>query len=91
MFIVVCYDIRCPKRLRKVARLLEGYGDRVQDSVFECHLDTRRLTRLKQRMARRIDPEHDRVRYYPLCHRDRAGIQIDGFGQRPKDPDLTIV
>lgn len=91
MFILVCYDIRDPKRLRKVAKLLEGFGERVQDSVFECHLDARRLGQLKHRMARRIDPQADRVRYYQLCLRDQRHIACDGFGQTPRDPDLTVI
>jgi CRISPR-associated protein Cas2 len=44
---LVSYDISDPKRLRKVARSLEGFGVRLQYSVFECPLDDLRLAKLK--------------------------------------------
>jgi len=43
---LVSYDISNPKRLRKVARSLEGFGVRLQYSVFECPLDDMRLAKL---------------------------------------------
>ena len=43
---IVLYDIRNPRRLRRVARLMEGYGQRVQHSVFECDLGEAELNRL---------------------------------------------
>ena len=48
---LVCYDISNPKRLRRIAKTLEGYGSRLQFSVFECPLDKQRLAEVKARLA----------------------------------------
>lgn len=77
-FVVVCYDIANPKRLYRVARATEGFGQRVQDSVFECHLDDSRLQELYARIAPLIDSSQDSVRYYFLCATDVARIGVDG-------------
>jgi CRISPR-associated protein Cas2 len=50
MFILVCYDVCDSRRLRRVAKLLEGYGQRVQESVFECHLDVACLSRMRDEL-----------------------------------------
>jgi CRISPR-associated protein Cas2 len=85
MFYLICYDIFDTRRRNRVARLLEGFGTRVQDSVFECQLDGERLARLKRRLARRIDSGRDKIRYYPLCGRDMAAIIIAGKGEVSRD------
>jgi CRISPR-associated protein Cas2 len=63
---LVAYDIADPRRLYKVARLLNGVGVRVQRSVFECLLDRMELARLRIGLGRIIDLAEDRVRCYPL-------------------------
>ena len=44
---LICYDIRCPKRWRKAYKLLEGYGSRVQYSLFRCWLSQREREKLR--------------------------------------------
>jgi len=44
---LVCYDIRNPKRLRKAAKHIEGYGTRMQYSIFRCWLSPQQMQRLK--------------------------------------------
>ncbi len=85
MLIVIAYDITDDKRRRQLAQLLEGYGERVQKSVFECHLDRRRLARLRREMQRHADPQTDRIRIYTLCRRDARHVHHDGRGQPPRD------
>ncbi len=51
---VVTYDIRDPKRLRRVYRLMLGYGEHVQYSVFRCDLTSRELLELKGRLGEAI-------------------------------------
>lgn len=80
MFMLVSYDIRDIKRLPKVAKLMEGYGDRVQYSVFECLLTERQLQELQRRLKRLIDPDSDSVRFYRLCESCKEGITILGQG-----------
>ncbi|MGL4409128.1 MAG: CRISPR-associated endonuclease Cas2 [Zoogloea sp.] len=69
---LVCYDIADDRRRLKVAQVLEGYGVRVQKSVFECALDASREAELRDRLARLAEPGLDRVRYYHLCGKDVA-------------------
>jgi len=78
MFVLVSYDICDPKRLPKVAKLLEGYGVRVQYSVFECILTERQLNELQRRLKRLIRTETDSVRFYRLCETCREEITITG-------------
>jgi CRISPR/Cas system-associated endoribonuclease Cas2 len=54
LFYVVTYDVPCDKRRRKIAKLLEGYGQRVQYSVFECVLTDNKYQELKQRLKKRV-------------------------------------
>lgn len=56
---LVSYDIRDDKRLRKVARKLEGFGSRLQYSVFRCHLSERGLERLRWELSILMESEDD--------------------------------
>lgn len=67
MQFVVAYDIRKDSRRVKVMSALKDHGLRVQYSVFECELDAERLTALKERLAKLIDPRRDKVSIYALC------------------------
>lgn len=58
---LVTYDIRCPKRWRRAYRLLKGYGDWVQLSVFRCRLEDSRRRRLERELREVIDAEEDRL------------------------------
>jgi len=66
-FWVIVYDIANPRRLRRIAALMERFGVRVQKSVFECWLDDHALDELARRIAPLLDPKNDSVRWYPLC------------------------
>ena len=71
MLVLVTYDVNTldtggKKRLRQVARACEGYGQRVQFSVFEIELDPAQWARLKARLEGIIRPEVDSPRYYYL-------------------------
>lgn len=71
MLVVVTYDVDTTnstgsKRLRKVAKLCERYGMRVQNSVFEVVLDAAQLTVLKHELKNAIDSETDSIRFYRL-------------------------
>jgi CRISPR-associated protein Cas2 len=85
MLTVICYDIADDRRRYRVARELEGWGWRVQESVFECHLDAPALADLQDRLARLIDAVEDKVRYYPLCRKDRQDIEVFGQGEISED------
>lgn len=63
---LVSYDISDPKRLRRVAKICEGFGSRLQFSVFECPLDPTRLAQLKATLAETINSEQDQVLFVSL-------------------------
>jgi CRISPR-associated protein Cas2 len=64
MLVLVTYDIPNNKRRTRLATFLEGYGRRVQKSVFECFLSLGEMKALHQKVQSRIDPEEDNVRFY---------------------------
>jgi len=71
MLVLVTYDVNTiepggKKRLRKVARACEDFGQRVQFSVFEIEVDPAQWARLKARLEGVIEPAHDSLRFYYL-------------------------
>lgn len=71
MMLVITYDVNTTttagqKRLRKVAKLCERYGMRVQNSVFEVLVDSAQLVILKTELAHVIDSKQDSIRFYRL-------------------------
>jgi len=92
MFVVVAYDISEDDRRFKVARVLLDYGRRVQKSVFECLLTDRQLTQVRTRLEELIDMDTDSVRYYPICQRCLAAVQVSGLGTVTDDDlDAPII
>ncbi len=85
MLAMICYDIADNRRRNKVARLLEGWGERVQESVFECHITALQQLRIMSEIAILIDAEQDKVRYYALCGKDRGKLQVLGNGSHTQD------
>ncbi len=88
---LIAYDVRDEERLRRVARLLEGYGERVKYSIFRCRLSERGRSELLWRLSRVMEPE-DALLVIPLCTRCREGI-IDRGSRRDwwRDPDPHLV
>ncbi len=78
MFWVVCYDIANNRRRYRVLKTLEGYGRRVQYSVFECELIEARLKRLEHALIRVINDQEDNIRFYPLSEPETQKIRTLG-------------
>lgn len=91
MFVVICYDIPDNDRRTRVSKTLEGFGRRVQRSVFECDLTVKQYARLRRRLARLVKPEEDLVRFYTLCAGCQARIEIMGTGEVEQTPLLYVV
>ncbi len=66
---LIIYDIRDPKRLRKVAKMMENYGVRVQKSVFEVEAKDQIIKEMRSKVQALIE-EEDFVVYFNLCERD---------------------
>jgi len=88
---VVAYDIPCDQRRRKVANLLEGYGQRVQFSVFECVLTAAKYEELSRRLGKRIKLSEDSVRFYPLSRHTLDQVKVLGGAPITTFPGSTIV
>jgi CRISPR-associated protein Cas2 len=86
---VVAYDTPCDKRRRKLATLLEGYGVRVQYSVFECQLRPDTVKQLLRRLERLLKPELDQVRLWPLSARNCE--RIVNLGKTAPAPGFSDV
>ena len=74
---VIAYDSPSNKRRRKLAKLLEGYGERLQWSVFECHLQPHQLRRLRDGLMG-IATGEDSVRLWVVPHMAPAGGRAAG-------------
>jgi CRISPR-associated protein Cas2 len=83
MMVLITYDINVGtkagrKRLRQVAKQCQNYGQRVQNSVFECIVDPALLKQLQARLEAIIDPETDSIRYYYLGNEWRNRVEYIG-------------
>jgi len=96
MMVLITYDVETvsnfgKKRLRKVAKQCVNYGQRVQNSVFECLVDPTQFAELKHRLENIIDKEKDSIRFYYLGSNWKT--KVDHIGVKDSyDPEgpLTI-
>jgi CRISPR-associated protein Cas2 len=93
MLYLISYDISSNSRRTKIAKLLEGFGQRVLESVFECDLNPRAYTALRRKLERRLRPqEGDSVRIYRLCEGCAARVELIGAGPPvERSPDVYII
>jgi CRISPR-associated protein Cas2 len=83
MEVLITYDVATTdaageRRLRRVAKICEGFGQRVQNSVFECTLNDAQLEKLKHRLEKTIDTDKDSLRIYRLRQPRAQYIQVLG-------------
>jgi len=78
--VVVSYDVSSDRRRRRLAKRLEDLLQRVQQSVFEGDVDSRRLERVRALARRHIDQKTDSVRIYRVCARCRRALEVVGNG-----------
>jgi CRISPR-associated protein Cas2 len=86
MYILVCYDVSTVtpegrRRLRKVAQLCKDFGQRVQQSVFECDVGETQWAVLRPELLATFDPERDSLRFYRLGEDPSA--RVEHHGVRP--------
>ena len=91
MFYVISYDIPDDRRRNQLAKVLKGFGTRVQYSVFEAHLNGRQFDELKQTVDRLINSSEDSVRYYALCSACVARAEVPAVGDLTSDPKTIVV
>jgi CRISPR-associated protein Cas2 len=91
LFYIVVYDIPCDKRRKHIADLLEGYGKRVQYSVFECVLPRTKYLELKKRLKPKVNFEEDNIRFYPLSQHTLDQVETWGVTAEITPPPKSIV
>lgn len=95
MMVLVTYDVSTVsaegrKRLRHVAKQCVNFGQRVQNSVFECVLDPAQFAMLKNKLESIIDVDEDSLRYYFLGSNWKK--RVEHVGAKPAfDPEGTII
>ncbi len=88
---VVAYDIPCDKRRKKVSDLLEGYGKRVQYSVFECVLTKAKFDELRKRLKKQVKLAEDSMRFYPLSQHTLANVETWGGLPVTEAPSSLVI
>ena len=88
---VVAFDITNTKKRNRVAKECLAHGFRVQKSVFEIFLDSKRLPQFNEIMLKLINPDTDSVRIYPLDKDNDENIQIIGTGKHIRQDSFAII
>ena len=95
MLVIVCYDVNTEtkagrRRLRRVAKVCESQGQRVQMSVFECQVTLAEFEELERRLLAEIDKSLDRLRLYRIP--ETRGAEVREHGSfRAVDFDAPLV
>ena len=95
MLVLITYDVNTQtlagrKRLRQVAKQCVNYGQRVQNSVFECLIDPVQLSDLRFRIEKEIDKDRDSLRYYFLGANWQRRVEHVG-AKKTYDPEGVIM
>ena len=96
MYILVTYDVDTTdkpgqRRLRRVAKACLDYGQRVQNSVFECELTEVQLCVLKERIKEIIDHSLDSIRFYHLNRSENRRVEVMGVETAFNVNDAIII
>ncbi len=93
---LITYDVNTEtsdgkRRLRKVAKQCLNYGQRVQNSVFECLVDPVQFLELRKRLESIIDPEKDSLRYYNIGNNWKSRVEHIGAKQAYDPEGIMLV
>lgn len=86
MLVLITYDVQTSseggaRRLRRVSKACQNYGQRVQNSVFECIVDASQLAKLKLELIKLIDKDKDSLRIYRLGNHYKN--KVEHIGAKP--------
>ena len=93
MFVLITYDVATvdkagARRLRRVGQACKDYGQRVQNSVFECRLEPRQWVLLRNRLLKEINEKEDSLRFYFLD----TDVQVEHHGtKKPVDLEAPLI
>lgn len=96
LLVLITYDVNTQTpagraRLRKVAKQCTNYGQRVQNSVFECILDAAKVREVKEKLIRLIDEENDSLRFYYLGNNYKNKVEHIGIKESFDVEDTLIL
>lgn len=96
MLVLITYDVNTEdaagrKRLRKIAKTCVDYGQRVQNSVFECSLDAAQCRSLQAKLVSMIDLERDSLRFYYLGNRYENKVEHFGCKNTYMPEDTLMI
>ena len=96
MMVLITYDVNTEdaagrKRLRQIAKQCVNYGQRVQNSVFECILDAAQCRQLQHKLCSLMDKEKDSLRFYYLGNRYENKMEHFGCKQTYLPEDTLIL
>lgn len=96
MLVLITYDVNTEdaagrKRLRQIAKQCVNYGQRVQNSVFECLLDAAQCRVLQAKLCKIMDQERDSLRFYYLGNRYENKIEHFGAKQTYEPEGLLML
>lgn len=96
MLVVITYDVNTEtaagrKRLRQISKQCVNYGQRVQNSVYECLLDSAQCRLLQEKLLKIMDQETDSLRFYYLGNHYEAKIQHFGCKQGYRPEEVLMV
>lgn len=83
MLLIICYDVNTEtragrRRLRRVAKVCESTGQRVQKSVFECQVNLMQMEELERRLLAEIEVSEDNLRLYRMS--EGSGCEVREYG-----------
>ena len=95
MLVLVTYDVNTEtpagkRRLRRITKTCQNYGQRVQFSVFECNVDPAQWTKLRGKLVHEMDHEHDSLRFYFLGSNWQDRIEHEG-AKVPRDLEGPLI
>ena len=96
MMVLITYDVNTEdaagkKRLRQIAKQCVNYGQRVQQSVFECALDAAQCRSLQAKLCEIMDPKKDSLRFYNLGNRYDKKIEHFGCKETYNPEDVMMI
>ena len=96
MLVLITYDVNTEdaagrKRLRQIARQCVNYGQRVQNSVFECILDAAQYAVFKSNLTELIDEEKDSLRFYQLGNSYKNKVEHRGVHSQFSQDDILLL
>lgn len=86
-YYLVCYDVVEPKRWRKVYKVMNAFGERIQYSVFKCRLSQKQLAELRHKLVKIMSANEDRLLIAPIHPEEVDKIFILNMVTSWEDPD----